>query len=74
MYPVEDADAPSVATYLCYRCGFHPNTVLMEDEALYLAYQAFYTRFKGVLKPSITRNDTTVRITRQRYRARPGVA
>lgn len=51
MHPVEDADAPRLSTYLCYGCGFHPNTTLMEDEALYVAYQNFYACFKETLKP-----------------------
>ncbi len=67
MYPVENEDAPQLSTYLCYQCGFHPNTVLMGDAGLYSAYQAFYFRFKESLKPNITRTDTGLRITRRRY-------
>ena len=39
----------------------------MENESLYLAYQDFYARFKDILKPTITRSDTGLRITRRRY-------
>jgi len=68
MYPVEDADSPTLPTYLCYQCGFHPNTVLMEDKVLYLAYQEFFARFKDTLKPNVTRRrDRTLSVPRNRY-------
>jgi hypothetical protein len=74
MYPVADADFPELPTFLCQRCGFHPNTVLMEDARLYLAYARFYARFRRFLEPFITRDGTTLKITRRRDRIETSIA
>lgn len=65
MFPIEDEEVPHLPTFLCYDCGSHPNTVLMEDELLYLAYQGFYARFRDILKPKITQSATGLEITRR---------
>ena len=72
MYPIEDEDAPTLPTWACCRCGFHPNSVLMEDEGLYRAYQAFYFRFQPFLMPEIRRMVTggkSTLVLRRRTRA-----
>ena len=58
MLLVENEDSPNLETYLCYRCGFHPNRTLMGDRALYVAYQAFFSNYKDILQPEIRRNFT----------------
>jgi hypothetical protein len=40
----------------------------MEDPMLYEAYQRFYERYRGILKITITRDGTTLKITRRRDR------
>jgi hypothetical protein len=42
----------------------------MEDEGLYQAYAGFYARFKDILKPEITHEGTTFKITRRRNSTR----
>lgn len=51
MYKVFDKRFPHLTMFLCYRCGFNPNTVIMEDASFYQIYQQFYANFKGILKP-----------------------
>ncbi|HEX7257600.1 MAG TPA: hypothetical protein VF242_06030 [Nitrososphaeraceae archaeon] len=51
MYEVVNEDYPKLETYLCYECGFHADTILMEQKSLYEAYQRLYFRFNDILKP-----------------------
>lgn len=51
MYEVIDEEYPRLRTYLCYECGFHADTILMEQKSMYLHYQELFAHFKDVLKP-----------------------
>jgi len=51
MYQVENADYPSLDTYLCYECGFSANTTMMEQKSLYQAYQNLFMHSNGWLVP-----------------------
>lgn len=46
MYQVKNLDYPRLETYLCYECGFHTNTTLMEQRSLYQAYQKLFFNLK----------------------------
>lgn len=46
MYNVIDEYYPSLETYLCYDCGFHTNTIIIEQKGLYQAYQKLFIHTK----------------------------
>gem|GEM_PF-6144880 len=51
MYEVINESYPALETYLCYRCGFHADTILMEQHELYAAYQELFIHSNGWLVP-----------------------
>jgi hypothetical protein len=46
MYNVIDEDYPRLESYLCYECGFHTNTVMIQQKGLYQAYQKLFIHTK----------------------------
>lgn len=42
MYQVVDKNYPRLDTYLCYECGFHADTILIEQRGLYQAFQRLF--------------------------------
>jgi hypothetical protein len=63
MYEVVDDDYPNLEAFLCYRCGFQTNIVLMNEKGLYHEYQKLYLHATEILKPKklpkIRKNQTT---------------
>jgi hypothetical protein len=51
MYEVANEEYPRLEAYLCYRCGFHADTTLMENKNLYQAYQRLFMHSNGILVP-----------------------
>jgi hypothetical protein len=51
MYEVVNEDYPRLETYLCYNCGFHADTVMMQQRSIYQAYQQLFLHSKGLLVP-----------------------
>jgi hypothetical protein len=51
MYEVLNEDYPNLETYLCYECGFHADTILMQQKALYQQYQWLFSHSNGALIP-----------------------
>jgi hypothetical protein len=49
MYEVVNEDYPRLETYLCYECGFHTDSILMEQKRLYQQYQQLFMYSKGLL-------------------------
>lgn len=51
MYQVINEQYPNLDTYFCYGCGFHADTILIEQKELYQQYQWLYFHTNGALIP-----------------------
>ena len=47
MYEVIDSEYPRLETYLCYECGFHADSILMEQNSLYKLFQRLFLHSKN---------------------------
>jgi hypothetical protein len=52
MYEVINENYPKLETYQCYECGFHADTILMQQRGLYQSYQSLFmhSKEKGLVK------------------------
>lgn len=51
IYPILNEQYPNLDTYFCYECGFHADTIFMEQKELYQEYQRLYFHTNGSLIP-----------------------
>jgi hypothetical protein len=51
MYKVIDPEYPKLDVYLCYICGFHADSILIDQKKMYQIYQQLYARNSDLLKP-----------------------